>query len=295
MISRVDERAAAFSALERIVGKAELRDARIEPLAGGIRRRSWLVRFADGESAVLRMPERLSNALLDVTTESRAIAAAAAAGVAPAVMAADAETGVLLTRYRPGSSWTRDDARKPKNIQRLADVLRTLHAVPAELPVFEAERIARRYLAALPHDTREPHAAKWGDELKALARRYDFSYAPTAFCHNDLVAANVLDDGELALVDFEYAVRADALLDLANVAGMNGFDGEQQCALLAAYGQAEPARDKLAELEWLIRMVRLMAWFWAVLGLAADDTHVYASYVAELGARLREDERRWRT
>ena len=26
-----------------------------------------------------------------------------------------------------------------------------------------------------------------------LARRYDERYAPTAFCHNDLVAANVLD------------------------------------------------------------------------------------------------------
>jgi len=289
MIESADERAAAFSALERIVGNAGLRGARVEPLAGGTRRRSWLVRFADGEPAVLRMPEWPSNALLDVATESRAMAAAAAAGVAPAVIAADAETGVLLTQYRPGTSWTTDDARKADNIERLAVVLRALHAVPAELPVFAAERIARRYLAALPPDTREPEAAKWGEELKALARRYDRCYAPTAFCHNDLVAANVLDDGELALVDFEYAVRADALLDLANVAGMNGFDGEQQRALLAAYGQAEPAHDMLAELEWLIRMVRLMAWFWAVLGLAAGGTSMYASYVAELGARLREE------
>ena len=63
-------------------------------------------------------------------------------------------------------------------------------------------------------------AAEWGDELLTLARRYDARYAPTAFCHNDLVAANVLDDGQLALVDFEYAVRADPLLDLANAAGM---------------------------------------------------------------------------
>jgi hypothetical protein len=36
-------------------------------------------------------------------------------------------------------------------------------------------------------------------------------------------------------------------------------------------------------------MVRLMAWFWAVLGDAANDSLTYALYVAELGARLRQE------
>jgi hypothetical protein len=37
-------------------------------------------------------------------------------------------------------------------------------------------------------------------------------------------------------------------------------------------------------------MVRLMAWFWAVLGEAsADDASSYAPYLAELGARLRQE------
>ena len=288
-MTRADERAAARSALERIVGSLNVRGVWLEPLAGGARRRSWLVRFADGARAVLRMPERRSNALLDLQTEARAMSAAAAAGIAPDVIAADSDTGVLLTRYRPGSPWTAVDARKADNIRRVAAVLRTLHALPTALPVFAAEQIARRYLAALPRGFSEPRGAEWGDELLTLTRRYDASYSPTAFCHNDLVAANVLDDGELALVDFEYAVRADALLDLANVAGMNGFDREQRRVLLAEYRQAEPANDALAELEWLIRMVRLMAWFWAVLGLAGNDSLVYSLYVAELGARLRQE------
>jgi thiamine kinase-like enzyme len=92
------------------------------------------------------------------------------------------------------------------------------------------------------------------------------------------------------LVDFEYAVRADPLLDLAYAAGMNGFDREQQRALLAAYRQEGPTNDELADLAWLIRMVRLMAWFWALLGNAStDDSLLYALYVAELGARLRRE------
>ena len=137
---------------------------------------------------------------------------------------------------------------------------------------------------------REPSAAERGDELLTLTRRYDVRYAPTAFCHNDLAAANVLDDGRLALVDFEYAVRADPLLDVANAAVMNGLGVEEQRALLTAYRRAVPATAELEELAWLVRMVRLMAWFWALLGEAsADDASLYATYVAELGERLRQD------
>jgi thiamine kinase-like enzyme len=282
---------AARAALHRVVsGDRDARRARLELLAGGTHRRSWLVTFEDGRSAVLRMPVRRSNALLDLATETRALDAAASAGIAPRVLAGDAASGVLLTDYRRGAPWTPAEAREPGNIMRLASLLRTLHALPVELPAFAAERIASRYLAALPRDVREPRAAEWGDELLERARRYDARYAATAFCHNDLVAANVLDDGDLALVDFEYAVRAEPLLDLANAVAMNGFDGDQQLALLAAYRRAAPAAAELAELCGLARMVQLMAWFWAVLGEAsADDASSYAPYLEELGSRLRQE------
>jgi thiamine kinase-like enzyme len=285
------EVAAARAALARVVrGDAEARRTRLEPLAGGTHRRSWLVTFDDGRRAVLRTPVERSNALLDLATEARAMDAAAGAGLAPAVIAADAESGVLLTEYRPGTRWTSADLRLEPNLERLAALLRTLHALPTELPTFAAERIATRYLSARPRDVREPRAAEWAHELMTLARRYDGRYSPTAFCHNDLVAANMLDDGGLVLVDFEYAVRAEPLLDLANAAGMNGFDADERRALLAAYAQAAPAQAELDDLDWLVRMVRLMAWFWALLGEASvDDPSFYAPYLAELGDHLRQE------
>lgn len=280
---------AARAALERVLGSgANSRGSQLAPLAGGTHRRSWLVTFADGRRAVLRTPTGYSNALLDVAAEARAVTAAAAAGLAPAVVAVDTESGILLTEYRPGTRWDAPDVHRAANLARLTALLRALHALPTELPVFAAERIAARYLAAVPRDVQEPRAAQWGDELLLLARRYDERYAPTAFCHNDLVAANVLDDGELALVDFEYAVRADPLLDLANLAGMNGFATAEQGALLAAYRGSEPTDAELAELRWLVRMVQLMAWFWALLGTAGtDDESLYERYLAEFGAQLR--------
>jgi thiamine kinase-like enzyme len=120
--------------------------------------------------------------------------------------------------------------------------------------------------------------------------RAAFGLQPTAFCHNDLVATNVLDDGTLALVDFEYAVRGTPLLDLANAVAMNGFGEAEQRALLEAYHGTQPAAPELLELGSLVRMVRLMTWFWASLGVArTDKSSVYADYVRAVGAELQRD------
>jgi thiamine kinase-like enzyme len=280
--------AAARAALEQLLGsEAAARQAELEPLAGGTQRRSWLVRLADRREAVLRMPRPHSNALLDAATEARAMSAAAAAGIAPAVVAMNAETGALLTDFSAGAPWTTADVREAANLERLAEVLRALHALPTQLPVFAAERIATRYLGELPLGSGEPRAAAWGGELMTLARRYDATYAPTAFCHNDLIAANVLDAGELVLVDFEYASRAAPDLDLANLIAMNGLGAEHHRAVAAAYRRSTPSAAELADLQWLVRMVRFMAWFWALLGAAkAEDPSLYAPYLADFGAHL---------
>jgi thiamine kinase-like enzyme len=291
-MSRPNE-AAARLALERLHG-AGARHERVllEPMPGGSRARSWLVIYEDGRRHVLRVTAPGSPALLDIEAEARAMTAAAAEGLAPSIVAVDPRRGSLLTEFMPGRVWSVDDARRPRNLVRLAALLRALHAVRVELAPYAAERIARRYLRDLRAAgmKQDASAARWADELLARARSYDRDYAPTAFCHNDLAAANVLDDGELALVDFEYAVRGTPLLDLANAVAMNGFDGDAQRALLGAYHGAPPISSQLTELGSLVRMVRLMTWFWASLGVArTDNSSVYADYVRAVGKELQRD------
>jgi hypothetical protein len=71
---------------------------------------------------------------------------------------------------------------------------------------------------------------------------------------------------------------------------MNDFDRDQQHALLAAYRRTPPAGVDVEDLKWLVRMVRLMAWFWALLGDAtAGNSALYGPYVAQLGARLKQE------
>jgi len=284
---------AARAALERLLGAERAKRAVLTTLDGGINRRSYLATVGN-RRWVLQLPIPGAEGLLDVVAEAAVLKAAALAGLAPPFAAVDAVAGILLTEYRAAARpWAAADARKPSNIVRVAAVLRALHGIAADAPVYAAERIGRSYLAALSAGvdagrTRfDVRSRGWADELLELARHYDVAYPPSALCHNDLVAANVLDDGDLVLVDFEYAVRGAPVLDLAGLAGMNDY-GPRECReLLAAYyGGAQQVT--LAELAKIVRMVRLVAFFWARLGeLRVTDSAAYSQLAAELERKLK--------
>jgi len=293
------------AALGRLLGADVVRRATLWALEGGMKRRSYLV-SADGRQWVLRLPAPGADALLDLNTEARVMRAAAAAGLAPDVVAVDAAAGLLLTDYRQAArAWTPADARQPRNVERAAALLRALHAVRADVPAFAAERIARGYVAALARATDAegnkrsasglgvawpmlvPRDRRWADELLELARHYDAVHPPTALCHNDLVAANVLDDGRLVLVDFEYAVRGAPILDLAGLAAMNDYGERERRDLLAAYRGEDRIGLAGTELDKIVRLVRLLAFFWARLGeRRTDDATAYRELAAELAKKL---------
>ena len=263
----------------------------IRALGGGMLARSFLA-VGGGRSHVLRLPMASSVAGLDLATEARAMRIAAAADLAPAVIAIDVEAGLLLTDYRV-LPLTPEHMRQPIIVTTIVRLLRALHRLQVELPIYSVERFASVYLGALAASaTRAPSVQDqtWADELMRLGRHFDASYPPTAFCHNDLGAANILIDGAAArLIDFEYAGRGAPLLDLASLAGMNGFAETQRRQLLDEYYGSTAAAPTMRDLDNAIRMVRLLAYFW---GRFAEqrlaDAHAHTDLVASLGATLRQ-------
>jgi aminoglycoside phosphotransferase (APT) family kinase protein len=269
---------------------ATVERAQIRALGGGVSPRTFLA-VAGKRRLVLRMPQARSIALLDLATEARAMRAAAAAGLAPAVVAVDVEAGLLLTEYQI-MPWTHELVSQPIAITMVARLLRALHALSVDLPVYAVESIAARYLAALDADATRPLTAEersWADELLRRARHYEASHPATAFCHTDLVASNILSDGASArLIDFEYAGLAAPLLDLASLAGLNGFTEEQRRRLLDEYYGKSQGASLARELDDTIRMVRLLGYFWARLAAQQiAETDVYLRLAAQLGTTLK--------
>ena len=235
-------------------------------LGGSTGKRSFRV-AAEGEQYVVRLGDGLYGETLDLEEEADLMRAAAVAGLAPEVVGTDPATGTLVTRWLAGAQvWTERTARRPREIARIAALLRKLHALNVRLPPFEARQVARRYISEAhrrrPQDT-DTETAELARELTTLAERYDDRFPPTAICHNDLVAANILDTGELKHVDFEYAVRAAPVLDLASLAAMNRMDAGQRRLLVETYcpdGRAPFSED---EFKRVVRMVNLITLFWA--------------------------------
>jgi len=270
---------------------ATVTTAQIRLLSGGLSARTFLA-VAGPRHHVLRLPTESHVAWLDLATEARAMRAAAAADLAPSVVAVDLDAGLLLTEYRI-MPWTPELVRQPIGVTVIVRLLRALHALDVELPVYAVERIAAGYLAALDAGAVYLRAeeASWAGELTRLGRHFDASYAATAFCHNDLAADNILIDGAAArLIDFEYAGRGAPLLDLASLAAMNDFAVAQRTQLLDEYYGKAPGAPTLRDLGNAIRMVRLLAFFWArVAEQRITHTDVHAELAARIAVTLRQD------
>ena len=235
-------------------------------LTGGLNNRCFELRH-DAQRYLLRIrPASDGAALLDAGLELELLHAIAAAGIGPAVRAGDAANGLLISEFLAvAQPWNPGTVSHAGNIERLARLLRRLHAVEFELPAFSLHAILERYFAGLETAGADPELAHWRHELGVLARWYGERFEAATVCHNDLVSDNILDDGrKLWLIDFEYAACAHPILDLANLIAMNALDAPACAALCAAYYGPHPPPFSGDEFARVVRMQQLLAYFWVL-------------------------------
>jgi len=269
----------------------------IEPLSGGMTNRNWLVRDAAG-AHVARLGEDLPHHLVLRWHEHAVARAAGEAGISPAVE--HSGPGILVMRFVEGRSLSADDLRAPGRIEAVAALLRRCHR---ELPLhlrgpslaFWPFHVLRAYAAWL----REAGSA-WRDRLDGLAAlaaqaEAGLSPAPTVFAHNDLLAANLVDDGvRLWLIDWDYAGWGSPVFDLANLAANNGLDAAQEEGLLAAYLGATPGAALRRDLAAMRLASQLRETLWSMASeLRPSVDFDYAAYTRENLARLEAEAARF--
>jgi thiamine kinase-like enzyme len=248
----------------------------IEPLGGGITNRNFKV-GADGKEFVLRIGGTDTELLgIDRAAEHAASSVAAELGLGPEVVAFIEPEGYLVTRFVEGEVGKVD-------LARVGAALRRLHDGPALPGRFDSFRVVEAYrVTAREHGVAVPSAY---EVAKALADRIERlrSGAPLRPCHNDLLNANFIDDGDrLWLVDWEYAGMGDPFFDLGNFAVNHELAEEGENALLAAYGSDEG--DALVLMRFMSDFREAM---WGIVQLAISELDFdFAAYAEEHFERL---------
>jgi len=263
----------------------------VSPLSGGMTNHNYRV-VSGGEQFVVRMGRDLPEHGVMRFNELAAARAAHTAGISPEVVfAAD---GVLVSRFIDGRTLTDADVRRPHMLAPLIDLVRRCHRdIPQHLRgpalTFWVFQVIRNYAAVLREAPENPLASRMPG-LMTMAQQLEQAIGPIdlVFGHNDLLAANFMDDGQrLWLIDWDYAGFNSPLFDLANLSSNNGFSSEQDVALLAGYfGEApdDQRRRAFAAMK-CASLLREVMWG-AVSQVKSVIDFDYAGYTAGYLARL---------
>ncbi len=256
--------------------------ARWRQLGGGLTNRSYLVEHGT-DSFVLRLDAAHTSVFnLDRVSEMDIVARAAAAGLAPELVFADVDSGILLCRYIPGQAWDDSKLDDDRNLQALADLLRRVHDLPSSDNKFDPIAVAGRYTQNLES---RPGLHAFANRCEEIIAGMPVC-AEFRCCHNDVVAANVIADPGLKLLDWEYACDNDPMFDLASLIGFHNLKPDRQSVLLDAYAGGKDAG--LAErLEIQIRLYDVIQWLWLANRQMITQSAAQAARLEELQQRIR--------
>ena len=255
------------------------------PLAGGITNQNFTVEDR-GRRYVVRVGDDIIVHGVLRANEVAASRAAHLAGLSPGVV--HAEPGILVLDFIEGRTFTAEDVRNPANLERLVDMVRRCHRdIPRYLrgpaAMFWVFHVVRDYGHTL-NDGGSRHAPLLPDLLARAARlEATVGRIEIVLGHNDLLAANFIDDGKkLWLVDWEYAGFNSPLFDLGGLASNSEFPPEQAEQVLSLYFD-KPVDDALRRRAAAMTAASLLReTMWSMVSeIHSTVDFDYAAYTAE--------------
>lgn len=256
-----DESDPELDALLDAIPCAAARPRVVEDLPGGLTNRNLKVTNADG-CCVVRIPAEGPGLLgIDRDAEYANSLRAAQAGVGAPVLHYRRGSG-LSVAFLPGTALTDDDLRDPAVLARVARACRQLHAGPRFVGEFDMFAVQARYRAVVAeHGFRLPPRY---DDFAPLVERVRTALGPRVSlpCHNDLLAGNLIDDGERVwLIDYEYSGNNDPCFELGNVWSEAALPADLLDVLVTAYfGRPRPAQVARARLFGLMSQYGWTLW-----------------------------------
>jgi thiamine kinase-like enzyme len=205
-------------------------------LKGGISNESYVVTDAAGRH-VVRFGVDYPFHHVSRQRELMVARSAHAAGFGPEIRYA--EPGVMVTEFLGAKTYGAEDV--VTNADAVARLLKRFHETMARYVsgtayLFWPFHVVRDY--ALTLAAGKSRMVPQLPDYLALAEELERAQVPLPiiFGHNDLLPANILDDGErLWLIDFEYAGYSTAMFDLAGATSNAGFSDPASVDFLGHY------------------------------------------------------------
>jgi thiamine kinase-like enzyme len=264
------------------------------PLKGGITNKSYLVEHG-GERLVVRIGEDIAVHGISRAIELASARAAFAAGISPEIV--HAEPGAVVMRYVEGRTLEPADVRGDEVLKRILPTLLRCHRdIPKHFrgpaPMFWVFQVLRDYAGTLAERSSRslgevPRLMRAAAQLERAVGAID-----VVFGHNDLLAANFIDDGDkIWLIDWDYAGFNSPLFDLGGLASNNELSASQQEWLLESYFDRTVSDDLRRRYAAMKCASLLRETMWSMVSeITSTLDFDYAAYTAENLARF---ERAW--
>ncbi len=244
--------------MEQVAGAAHvLRGRRLEwiQLFGGLAHVTYAVTTEAGDRYVVKfLTQEMDDfgLMIPIGDLIGNTVAAGESGVGARVLQAFPAIPALVLEYIAGRTLDTEDLSRPDYIPRIGQAIRELHTqAPPMRNSIVIWKFLDDYLALVDRHSLACPAGllAWLPTVRRIQAALAVNALAAVPSNNDLLAKNIMDDGRIRLIDYDFSGMNDPMFDVGDLAMEGDYDPAQIRTLCEAYfGSHDPVQYARARL-----------------------------------------------